>query len=128
MLKTNTTLTAEQAALKYKELWQVEQVFRDMKSVLDTRPIFHKLDETIRGHVFCSFLALVIRKELDRRLEKAGHCFEWADIKQDLKALQEITVEDRGKTLMIRSECLGTCGKVFQAVGVAIPPTIREVA
>ncbi|KFN38098.1 transposase [Smithella sp. F21] len=127
VLKTNTALTAEQAALKYKELWQVEQVFRDMKSVLDTRPIFHKLDETIRGHVFCSFLALVIRKELDRRLEKAGHCFEWADIKQDLKALQEITIEDKGKTLAIRSECHGTCGKIFQAVGVAIPPTIREV-
>ena len=99
-----------------------------MKSVLDTRPIFHKLDETIRGHVFCSFLALVIRKELDRRLEIAGHCFEWADIKQDLKALQEITIEDRGKTLAIRSECHGTCGKVFQTVGVAIPPTIRKVA
>ena len=128
VLKTNTTLTAEQVALKYKELWQVEQVFRDMKSILDSRPIFHKLDETIRRHVFCSFLALVIRKELDRRLEKAGHCFEWADIKQDLKALQEITIEDRGKILAIRSECLGTCGKVFQAVGVAIPPTIREVA
>jgi len=128
VLKTNTTLTAEQAALKYKELWQVEQVFRDMKSVLDTRPIFHQRDETIRGHVFCSFLALVLRKELDRRLEKASHCFEWADIKQDLKALQEITIEDRDKTLAIRSECLGTCGKIFQAVGVAIPPTIREVA
>lgn len=127
VLQTNTALTAEQAALKYKELWQVEQVFRDMKSVLDTRPIFHKLDETIRGHVFCSFLALVIRKELDRRLEIAGHCFEWADIKQDLKALQEITIEDKGKTLAIRSECHGTCGKIFQAVGVAIPPTIREV-
>jgi len=128
VLKTNTDLTAEQTALKYKELWQVEQVFRDMKSVLDIRPIFHKLDETIRGHVFCSFLALVIRKELDRRLEEAGHCFEWADIKRDLKALQEITIEDRGKTLAIRSECLGSCGKIFQAVGVAIPPTIREVA
>ena len=96
-----------------------------MKSILDTRPIFHKLDETIRGHVFCGFLALVIRKELDRRLEKAGHCFEWADIKLDLKALQEITIEDQGKILAIRSECLGTCGKVFQAVGVAIPPAIR---
>ncbi len=128
VLKTNTTLTAEQVALKYKELWQVEHVFRDMKSVLDTRPIFHKRDETIRGHVFCSFLALVLRKELDRRLEKAGHCFEWADVKQDLKALQEITIEDQGKTLAIRSECLGTCGKIFQAVGVAIPSTIREVA
>ncbi len=128
VLKTNTALAAEQVALKYKELWQVEQVFRDMKSVLDTRPIFHKRDETIRGHVFCSFLALVIRKELDYKLESAGHCFEWADIKQDLKALQEITIEDRGKPLVIRSECHGTCGKIFQAVGVAPPPTIRELA
>jgi transposase len=127
VLRTNTTLTAEQVALKYKELWQVEHVFRDMKSVLDTRPIFHKRDATIRGHVFCSFLALALRKELDRRLEKAGNSFEWSDIKQDLKALQEITIEDGGKTLAIRSECLGTCGKVFQAAGVAIPPTIKEV-
>jgi len=128
VLKTNTTLKAEQIALKYKELWQVEQVFREMKSILDTRPIFHKRDETIRGHVFCSFLALVLRKELDRRLEKAGHCFEWAEIKQDLKAMQEVTIEDRGKTLALRTECRGTCGKVFQAIGVAIPPTIREIA
>jgi transposase len=127
VLKTNTTLTAEQVALKYKELWQVEQVFRDMKSVLDTRPIYHQLDETIRGHVFCSFLSLVLRKELDRRLEQAGHSFEWADIKQDLKALQEISLDDNGKKLAIRSQCLGTCGKVFQAVGVAIPQTIREI-
>ena len=128
VLKTNTDLSAEQVALKYKELWQVEQVFRDMKSVLDTRPIFHQRNETIRGHVFSSFLALVLRKELDLRLEKAGYDLEWADIKQDLKALQETTIEDNGRKLAIRTECKGVCGKVFQAVGVAIPPTIREVA
>ena len=128
VLKTNTALTAEQVALKYKELWQVEQVFRDMKSVLDTRPIFHQRDETIKGHVFCSFLALVLIKQLYRRLEKAGHDFEWADIKQDLSALQEITIEDNGKKLAVRSECKGVCGKVFQAVGVAIPVTIREAS
>jgi len=127
VLKTNTSLTAEQIALKYKELWQVEQVFRDMKSVLDTRPIFHQRDETIKGHVFSSFLALVLIKELYRRLEKAGYDFEWADIKQDLSALQEITLDDSGKKLAVRSECKGVCGKVFQAVGVAIPVTIREV-
>ena len=63
VLRTNTELSPEQTALKYKELWQVEQVFRDMKSVLETRPIYHQTDETIRGHVFCSFLALVLRKE-----------------------------------------------------------------
>ena len=127
VLRTNTALTAEQVALTYKELWQVEQVFRDMKSAFDTRPIFHQRDETIRGHVFCSFLALVLIKELYRRLEKAGHDFEWAEIKQDLSALQEITIEDNGRKLAVRSECKGVCGKVFQAVGVAIPPTIREV-
>jgi len=128
VLRTNIDLATEQVALKYKELWQVEHVFRDMKSILDTRPIFHQRDETIKGHVFCSFLALVLRKELDRRLEKAGYDFEWADIKQDLKALQEVTLEDNGKKLAIRSECHGVCGKVFQAVGVALPLTIREVS
>jgi transposase len=127
VIKTNTTLSPEKVALKYKELWQVEHIFRDMKSVLETRPVFHQLDETIRGHVFCSFLALVLRKELQKRLEEHGCCFEWSAIKQDLKALQEVTLEERGKSLAVRTECLGTCGKVFQAVGVAIPPSIREL-
>ena len=127
VLKTTTGLSPEQVALKYKELWLVEHVFRDMKSILETRPVFHQEDETIRGHVFCSFLALTLRKELQQRLEAAGNHFEWSEIKQDIKSLQEIVVEDIGKTLAIRSECKGVCGKVFESVGVAIPPTIREV-
>jgi transposase len=127
VLQTTADLPTDRVALKYKELWRVEQVFRDMKSILVTRPIYHQVDETIRGHVFCSFLALVLRKELDGRLERAGYSFEWADLKQDLKALQEITLAENGKRLAIRSECRGVCGKVFQAVGVGIPPTIREL-
>ena len=99
-----------------------------MKSVLDTRPIFHHRDAAIGGHVFCSFLALVLRKELDHRLEKASHDFEWADIKQDLCSLQEKTMEDKGRKLTIRTEYKGTCGKVFQAVGVTLPPAIRETS
>jgi transposase len=128
VLRTNTKLPAETVALKYKELIQVEQVFRDMKSIFETRPVFHQTDETIRGHVFCSFLALVVRKELESRMEKSGHSFEWNDIKQDLEALQEVTITEQNKSLAVRTECIGTCGKVFQAVGVAIPPTIREVS
>ena len=62
MLRTNTDLSARELALKYKQLWTVEAIFRTMKSQLDTRPIFHKTDDTIRGHVFCSFLALVLRE------------------------------------------------------------------
>jgi transposase len=127
VLRTNTKFSVEKVALKYKELWEVEHVFRDMKSVLDTRPVFHQRDENIKGHVFCSFLALMLKKELDRRIESSDYSFEWSEIKQDLKALQEIIIEDNGKTLAIRSECVRTCGKIFKAVGVAIPPTIREV-
>ena len=127
VLATNTKLKAREVALKYKELWMVEHTFRDMKSVIDTRPIYHKRDETIRGHVFCSFLALVLKKELDDRLVSQGLQFEWADIKQDLKALQEVILEENGSTLAVRTECQGTCGKVFKATGVAVPPTIRAV-
>jgi transposase len=127
VLTTNTKLKAREVALKYKELWMVEHTFRDMKSVIDTRPIFHKRDETIRGHVFCSFLALVLKKELDDRLVSQGLQFEWADIKQDLKALQEVILEENGTTLAVRTECQGSCGKVFKATGVAVPPTIRAI-
>jgi transposase len=127
VLTTNTKLKAREVALKYKELWMVEHTFRDMKSVIDTRPIFHKRDETIRGHVFCSFLSLVLKKELDDRLASQGLQFEWADIKQDLKALQEVTIEDNGTTMAVRTECQGSCVKVFKATGVAVPPTIRAV-
>ena len=127
VLTTNTKLKAREVALKYKELWMVEHTFRDMKSVIDTRPIYHKRDETIRGHVFCSFLALELKKELDDILVSQGLQFEWANIKQDLKALQEVILEENGTTLAVRTECQGTCGKVFKATGVAVPPTIRIV-
>jgi transposase len=83
----------------------------------DRARISHQRDETINGHVFFSFLVLVFRKELGRRLKENGHNFEWADIKQDLKSLQQVQIEDNGKSLTVRTECLGTCGKVFQSVG-----------
>ena len=84
-------------------------------------------DQTITGYVFCSFLALVLLKELDRKLEKAGYDFEWEKVKLDLKALQEIIIEENDKKFAVRSECRGTCGKVFQAVWLAVPPTIIEL-
>ena len=102
-------------------------MFRDIKSILETRPVYHKQDETILGHVFCSFLALVLRKELDQRLEKVGHQFEWEDIKRDLMALHEVTIEESGRKLAIRTASVGTCGKVFQAVHVAMPQNILNV-
>jgi transposase len=97
-----------------------------MKSILETRPVYHQNDAAIAGHVFCSFLALVLRKELEQRLIHAGHQFEWSDIKQDLRALKQIEIQEGGTRFVIRSQCKGHCGKIFQALKVALPPTIRE--
>src|SRR5262249_19165986 len=73
------------SGVQYKRLWMVEQWFRACKSLLATRPIYHQRDETIRGHVFCSFLALLLRHELQARLQVRGHGLEWAEVIEDLE-------------------------------------------
>ena len=103
------------------------EIFRSAKSLLETRPIFHKCDDTIRGHVFCSFLALVLRKALQERLADSIDPLEWAHVIADLEALEEVEVNHQGKRFLLRSETKGTCGKVFQAVRVALPPTVRQI-
>lgn len=127
VLRTNTDLDTAEVAIKYKQLWMVEDIFRSAKSLLETRPIFHKTDETIRGHVFCSFLALVLRKALQDRLEAMGEHLEWADVTRDLDALEEVEVIQQNKRFLLRNEIQGTCGKVFQSVGIKLPQTVRQV-
>jgi len=125
VLTTNMDISPPEVALKYKQLWMVEDVFRSMKSLLDTRPIYHKCDETIRGHVFCSFLALLLRKELEDRLARREWKLEWADVIRDLDNLVEMEVSISGKGYVFRGQTPGVAGKVFQACGIALPPTLR---
>jgi transposase len=128
VLRTNMELDAAEVALQYKRLWMVEAYIRSCKSLLQTRPIYHKCDEAIRGHVFCSFLAIVLRQELEARLAKRGDEWEWADVIADLDRLQLAEVGQDGKRFLLRSAAQGTCGSVFQAAGVAVPPTVQRVA
>jgi hypothetical protein len=125
VLRTNTRLPAAEVALKYKELCMVEYIFRSLKSVLETRPIYHRCDETIRGHVFCSFLALVVMKELRARMEARGFPYEWGEIRRDLQALEEVEVEKDSQTYYLRTDLRGVCYDIFRACGVAIPPSVR---
>jgi len=130
VLQTNTGLPAAEVALKYKQLWMVEEVFRAMKTVLETRPVYHKCDETIRGHVWCSFLALVLRVELRRRLaalKGSGARPEWADVVRDLEALNETEIEVDGKHFVVRSAARGAAVKAFRACGVALPALGRAL-
>jgi transposase len=72
VLRTDTDLPAAEVALRYKDLLMVEEAFGTPKSLLETQPIYHHCDDTIRGHVFCSSLALVLWKELDDRMLARG--------------------------------------------------------
>jgi transposase len=126
VLRTDTDLPPAEVALKYKDLLLVESLFRSMKSILETRPVFHKCDDTIRGHVFCSFLALMLIKELQSRLESRGWCVEWRRLLDDLDELQEIAMSIDEKTFVVRTATQGDAGKAIQAAGVALGPSVRR--
>jgi transposase len=128
VLRTNMRLDALAVMLRYRELLKVEDIFRTMKSILDTRPIYHQTDAAIRGHVFCSFLALVLRKTLDDHLVAARLKPEWGALVRELDRLQEIETEQDGKRFLLRTPVTGDVGRVFKAVGIALPPNIRELA
>ena len=127
VLRTNTDYPPATVALQYKGLWRVEALIRTTKSILETRPIYHKCDATLRGHVFCSFLALLLKTELERRLAEQGQAWEWAEVLRGLDHLQEVEVAFRGRRYLLRSQLLGDAHQALRAAGVAVPPTIREL-
>jgi hypothetical protein len=128
VLRTNARVSPLRAMIRYRELAQVEALFRRTKCVLRTRPVYHSSDAAIRGHVFCSFLALVLQKELDGLCRAKGIVVEWADLIRDLDRLQEAALEKDGKRITTRTHAEGQVGRVFQAAGIALPPNWREQA
>jgi IS4 transposase len=125
VLQTDMECPAGDIALRYKELLMVEQIFRSMKTILETRPIYHKTTQSIRGHVFCSFLALILLKELQDRMHKRGWKSEWAQVCEELNDLEEFTVGTPGKKFVIRSRVGTEAGKAIQSAGVALGPIVR---
>src|SRR4051812_45360381 len=115
VLRTNARITPLQAVLRYRDLIQVEQLFRTAKALMRTRPIYHSSDAAIRGHVFCSFLALVLRKELDERCRTAGLRPEWGDVLRDLDRLQEVTISKDAREMTLRTPATGVIGPLFKA-------------
>jgi hypothetical protein len=124
VLRTNAKISPLQAVLRYRDLLQVEDLFRRAKAVLATRPIFHSSDAAIRGHVFCSFLALVLQKELDDGCRRAGLKPEWREVLRDLDRLQEASLESGGKTWIVRTEAGGFVPQILKMAGLALPPRV----
>jgi len=128
VLRTNTKLTPLQVVLRYRNLLAVEQGFLAAKALLATRPIFHRTDAAIRGHIFCTFLALVLRKDLMDRLD-ARHLAlpEWQQVVDDLMDLSEVEVEQDGRRALLRTAPGPTIDPLCRAAGIALPPVFQEL-
>jgi hypothetical protein len=128
VLRTNAKVTPLQAVLRYRDLLRVEDLFRRTKAIMRTRPIFHSSDAAIRGHVFCSFLALSMQNHLDNLAREAGVTPEWKQLLRDLDRLQQVRLAHRGADWLVRTDAAPNVAVLFRAAHIALPPRARQVA
>jgi len=128
VLRTSLSMSALAVVLRYRNLLTVEQSFLAAKTLLATRPIFHRTDAAIRGHIFCTFLALVLRKELlDRLAAGGGEMPEWQCIIDDLLDLSAVEVDQDGRRALLRTAPRPSIDPICRALGITLPPVFQEV-
>jgi hypothetical protein len=121
VLRTNSSLPSEDVARCYKSLWQVERAFRELKSGLDLRPVYHWTEKRIRGHVMVCFLALALETALRRKLVAAGALVRYDDLMQHLTELRAIEIRLDGRRYLTRTDLTGLAPLAFKAVGIRPP-------
>ena len=126
VLRTNMNLPTEEIAKTYKGLWRIERTFREEKSTIEVRPIFHHNDETRIGHIVASFLALRLEIDLQRRLEEKKVDVAWPNLMRDLENLQAIHLALDGANYVIRTDLERNAHDAFMAAGVRVPLRVTQ--
>jgi hypothetical protein len=127
VLRTNAKITPLQAVLRYRGLLQVENLFLRTKAIMRTRPIFHSSDAAIRGHVFCSFLALTMQKSLEDLARQAGVVPEWKILLRDLDSLQQVHMRHRGNDWLVRTDASKPLAELFRHAHIGLPPRAKQI-
>jgi transposase len=110
-------LPAEDVALGYKNLLEAERAFRTMKSTLDLRPVYHRLDQRIRAHVLLCWLALLLIRVAERRTEQT-----WPKIAAELGRIHQVTLTGPAGSLQQTTRLTATQAKLFTDCGLSLPP------
>jgi transposase len=124
VLLTNSKLDSKQVALCYKNLWQIEASFRDLKDDLETSPIYHWAERRIIAHIFISFLSLLLKIAFNKKLkqiDKNCSCQEVFDAVREIKAVR---LTEGRKEIVFRTEFPDKAHLAFKATGTAPPPRI----
>jgi hypothetical protein len=128
VLRTSTSLDTEDVARAYKSLWRVERAFRETKNTLEVRPIFHKRDDTVIGHIVGCFLALRLEVDLQRRLDERNADVSWPDLMRDLDQLKAVDITLDGQRYLLRTELVGAASAALAAAGVRPPRVVTPIA
>ena len=114
-------LTAEDIALGYKQLLEVERGWRDMKSIIDMRPVYHRVEDRIRAHVLLCWLALLLIRIAETRTGQ-----NWAEIRDELQRLHLGTFTGPAGSFQQRTELTTGQKKVLTALGLPEPRRVFE--
>jgi hypothetical protein len=121
-------LPAAECAEAYKELTWIERLWRELKDVVEMRPIFHwQIKNNVCGHIFVCFLALYLAALLRQKLAAAKLTIPWDEIIRDLSSVRAVTVRLGGELYLMRTPLAGSAGKIFAAVGIKPPPLAQPV-
>jgi transposase len=106
----------------YKQLWQIERVFRDLKHVVDIRPVFHRKGDRIRAHVLLCWLALVLIRVVERDTEMT-----WSKIQQALYPLQAGLCQNRTFSFSPTTALTPEQKAIFAKLQLDPPPTMLHL-
>jgi hypothetical protein len=114
---SDPTLTAEDIALGYKQLLQVERGWRDMKTTLDLRPVHHRKEDRIRAHVQLCWLALLLIGIAENQTQDT-----WRNLRRELQRLHQGTFRGNAGLVHKTSETTAAQLRILRALGVDPPP------
>lgn len=117
ILLTNTKIDFSEIARHYKSLCQIESAFKDLKSTLDVRPIYHWTEKRIRGHIFICFLALVLELGLKNKLQKVSY----SELIDDLKKVGVSLIKVKGEEIIKRTRVPGIAKYAFEQLKLPLP-------
>lgn len=115
-------LSAEDVALGYKNLLEAERGFRDLKSTLELRPVFHRIEPRIRAHVLLCWLALLLIRVAERRCDTT-----WRRIATELGRIHAVTLQGSAGTIIQTTPPSTTALGFLNACGIAPPPRITHL-
>jgi len=124
VLLTNSKLDSKQVALCYKDLWQIEASFRDLKQDLETSPIYHFTERRIIAHIFVSFLSLLLKITLNKKIRQIDTKASYQEVFAAVNSIKAVKLTEGRKEIIFRTEFPPKASLAFKAVGVAPPPRI----